>query len=429
MQTAWLESILKKHASIQILGAGYVGLPLALRFAEQGFRTRIVDTSTTKVDWLRAGHSYVSTVPSERVAAAINGNLTPDHRTAVADAHIICVPTPVSAHKEPDLSCVVAAAQAVAGELCSGNIVILESTTYPGTTRDLVRPILESISGLHAGDDFLLAYSPEREDPGNKQFGTSNTPKIVGGYDVPSGEVATMLYRVVTEAGVHLTPTMEEAEMAKLFENSFRSVNIALVNELKVLCQATDGIDVWNVLAAAATKPFGFMRFTPGPGIGGHCIPIDPLYLSWKAKEHGVETRMIDTAASINDAMPAYVVRRVVDALNSQGKALKGATVCVVGVAYKADVGDCRESPARPIIDGLAAMGANVCYMDPYVPTYTVAGRQQLSMHDSLGWRADCAVVVTRHSEFPHAQLLAHATVVVDTRDSIDPSRPGVFQA
>jgi UDP-N-acetyl-D-glucosamine dehydrogenase len=348
-----------RSARVAVIGLGYVGLPLVELFAAGGFRVLGCDIDSSKVEHLRAGHSYIGHITSERVAHLRDAGrfeaTTDFDRLAEADAIVICVPTPLGGHREPDLSAVVNTGREIARRLRPGQLVVLESTTYPGTTRDVLRPVLEA-DGLAAGRDFFLAFSPEREDPGNPSFSAGTIPKVVGGFDGPSGLLAQQLYAAVVPSVVPVS-TCEAAEACKILENTYRAVNIALVNELKVVYDRM-GIDVWEVIEAAKTKPFGFQAFYPGPGLGGHCIPIDPFYLTWAARAYGVNTRFIELAGEVNAAMPEYVISRVVEALNERGKPLRGSRILVLGAAYKPDVDDCRESPAVELMELLQDRGA-----------------------------------------------------------------------
>src|SRR6267378_2044673 len=425
---AWRDRIASRATVVGVIGQGYVGLPLALVFHEAGFRVLGFDIDPVKVAALSRGESFIQHIGSERVATAIaSGRYTATadfDRLRECDAICICVPTPLGAHREPDNSYIHDTARAIAPRLRPGQLVVLESTTYPGTTEEEVLPILEE-SGLRCPDDFLLAFSPEREDPGRKDFSTRTTPKLVGGVNLPSSEAAAALYGACLE---HVVPVSHArvAESAKLLENIFRSVNIALVNELKMILDRM-GIDVWEVIRAAATKPFGFMPFYPGPGLGGHCIPLDPFYLSWKAAEHGSWARFIELAGEINTRMPQHVVNKLMLALNEHGKALKGSRVCVLGLAYKANVDDDRESPSYEIIELLRDMGARVEYCDPYFPA-----ARHTRKHGDLGMRSiplspeslrefDALLIATAHDQFKNPALYSNAKLVVDTRNIIAP--------
>src|SRR6202167_644791 len=418
---------------VSIIGCGYVGLPLGLRFAEAGHKVTGVDTDQKKVSMLNAGKSYIEHIPQTKIQQFVNskhfGATTDFEKLKDVDAIIICVPTPLDERREPDLSYVENTAIAIYPHLQKGQLVVLESTTYPGTTEELVLPILEK-SGLRcpiaAGPeaenvacDFFLAFSPEREDPGNKQFGLAQIPKVVGGVNPPSGRAACAIYTPIVSKVVPVSST-RAAEMAKLLENIFRCVNIALVNELKMLSLRM-GVDIWEVIDAAATKPFGFMPFYPGPGLGGHCIPVDPYYLSWKARECDFTTRFIELAGDVNTAMPYHVVDAVAAALNNHQKSVNGSRVMVLGVAYKKDIDDLRESPALTIIELLQKEGAEVSYHDPYFPFIGKGRKYDLQMKrsalENLG-DYDCVVIVTDHSDYDYARIVGEARLVVDTRNA-----------
>jgi UDP-N-acetyl-D-glucosamine dehydrogenase len=421
------EKIGSRTAKVGVIGQGYVGLPLALVFSEGGFPVTGFDLDGKKVELLNRGESYIRHIGPERVAAAVaNGryHATTDFSGLRAcDVIIVCVPTPLGSHREPDNSYIHNTAQEIAKRLRFGQLVILESTTYPGTTDEEVRPILES-SGLHCTKEFLLAFSPEREDPGRKDFTTKSIPKVVGGVDPTSTEAAVLLYRSVMDRVVPVSSS-RVAESSKLLENVFRSVNIALVNELKVIFDRM-GIDVWEVIEAAKTKPFGFMPFYPGPGLGGHCIPLDPFYLSWKAAEHGSWARFIELAGEINTRMPEYVVRKTAEALNEDGKPLKGSRVLVLGLSYKPNIDDDRESPSYEILELLSASGAQVSYCDPFFPR-THAGRKHDLKLESVPVTSeafaacDALVVSTPHDQFKDPALYAGVRLVIDTRNLVLP--------
>jgi len=415
-----------RTAVVGILGLGYVGLPLASAFVDAGFPVLGFDTDPAKVEAIARGESYLRHLGVDFVArmnATGRFHATDDFaRLGEPDAVLICVPTPLGKHQEPDLSYVEGSTRQVAATLRRGQLVVLESTTYPGTTRDLMGPILEA-TGLKAGIDFLLAFSPEREDPGRQGVTTSSIPKLVGGTCARSGRLARDLYAAAIRS-VHLVSSAEVAEAAKVLENTFRAINIALVNELKVVLDAM-GIDVWEVIEAAATKPFGFMKFTPGPGLGGHCIPIDPFYLTWIARRHGRTTRFIELAGEINTEMPRFVVQKTMLALNQQGKALKGARILVLGLSYKPDIDDVRESPAIAIIEQLEALGAVVDYSDPHVPR-----GHKMREHDIADWVSvpltkqelatrDAVIVATDHKAFDWDLVAKHARLVVDSRNAL----------
>jgi UDP-N-acetyl-D-glucosamine dehydrogenase len=396
--------------TIGIVGLGYVGLPLAVAFAEAGQRVVGVDISEARVNQLRAGESYIEDIPSEQLQA-VASRIEATTRTArlgLCDAVIICVPTPLTPNREPDLGPLIGAAQVVADALRAGQLVVLESTTYPGTTRERVLPILEE-TGLVAGRDFHLAFSPERVDPGNEKHSLHNTPKILGGLTPACRNRAEALYGLVCEQVVPVS-TPEVAEMAKLLENIFRSVNIAMVNELSRLADRM-GIDIWEVIDAASTKPFGFMRFEPGPGMGGHCLPVDPFYLAWKARELDFATEFIELAGKVNQTQPYFCVEQAERALNQQGKAVKGAKIAVLGVAYKPGVGDIRESPALKIIDRLQALGAAIAYHDPYVPELKKFGLHNTDLEQALAG-ADVALIVTAHPGIDHNHIAATVPTV-----------------
>lgn len=432
---ALLGRIHARQARTGVIGLGYVGLPLAVEFARAGFRTTGIDLDASKIARLTAGESYIDDVPTEDVAAlTAAGTLTATSRfDAVADLDTIniCVPTPLRKTKDPDLSFIVAAAEQIAPRLRPGMLVILESTTYPGTTEELVQPLLE-ISGLKAGEDFFLAFSPERIDPSNPTFNTRNVPKVVGGLTPACSTLARALYESAIASVVPVS-SPRVAEMVKLLENTFRAVNIGMVNELALMCDRM-GIDVWEVVDAARTKPFGFMPFYPGPGLGGHCIPVDPFYLSWKARQSGFEARFIELAGAVNGAMPHHVVSLVTDALNRVGLAVNGSRVLVAGVAYKRDVDDIRESPALDVLTLLQQRGATLAYSDPHVPELagsTWQGGIDLT-HVALDTvpedTFDCIVIVTDHTRFDYAQIQRAARVVVDTRNAIKTPGPKVVR-
>ena len=409
-----------RSALIGVVGLGYVGVPLAMEFARAGFRVLGFDVSKAVVEGLTQGRSHVLDVPSAEVARFIKeGTFTATldlTRLREPDVVSICVPTPLSKTKDPDVSYVLAATNAVKQALRRGQLIVLESTTYPGTTRELMLPALEG-TGLKVGEDFFLAFSPERVDPGNPKWNTHNTPKVVGGLTPACRRVAMAIYEPAIERLVAVSST-EAAELVKILENTFRSVNIGLVNEMAIVCDKL-GVDVWEVIEAAATKPFGFMKFTPGPGVGGHCIPLDPHYLAWKMRTLNYRTRFIELAGEINAAMPEYWVGRVVDRLNEQGRAARGSKVLVVGVAYKKDIDDVRESPALDVIRLLQRRGAAVSYHDPHVRRLKDEDIDLASLpltSESLA-AADCVVIVTDHSNVDYALVERCARLVVDTRN------------
>jgi UDP-N-acetyl-D-glucosamine dehydrogenase len=426
-RTPLLAKIGDRSARVGVIGLGYVGLPLALLFEESGFPVIGFDVDPAKPEALHRGESYIRHIGRERVARAFaHGRIvaTPDfHRLPECDAVLICVPTPLGRHREPDLSYIRATGDEVARRLRPGQLVVLESTTYPGTTREELLPRFLS-SGLECGTGFFLAFSPEREDPGNKSFHTQNIPKVVGGIDPASLEVTVALYAAAMAKVVPVS-SPEVAEAAKILENVFRAVNIALANEMKLVLDRM-GIDVWEVIEAAKTKPFGFMPFYPGPGLGGHCIPLDPFYLTWKAAEHGIWARFIELAGEINTSMPQHVVERTARALNRHGKSLRGAKALVLGLSYKADIDDDRESPSFEIIERLRAAGAEVAYCDPYIPVAR-PGREHDIRLSSVPCTAeefarhDVLVVSTSHSDFKERALYAGARLVVDTRNLMAP--------
>lgn len=415
-----LEQKLKnKTAVIGIVGLGYVGLPLALAFSKEGFKVLGFDIQQKRVDWVNKGHSYIVDVDKESLADAVGRKsleaTTDQSRIKEVDAICICVPTPLTKTKDPELSYVISESETVSKYIRPGQLIVLESTTYPGTTREVMLPILER-SGLKAGGDFYLAFSPERVDPGSKNYHIKNTPKVVGGIDSKSTKIAALLYHQVADAVIPVS-SPEVAEMTKVFENVFRNVNIALVNELTLLCDKM-GISIWEVIDSAATKPFGYMPFYPGPGIGGHCIPLDPYYLANKAREYDFHTRFIELAADINEQMPYYVVSRIMGALNSKGKSLKKAKVLVLGVAYKKDVEDIRESPSLKLIDLLREKGANVRYNDPYVAKIKISDDTLASVElteEQLS-SADCVLLATDHTCYDYKYIAEKSSFVFDTR-------------
>jgi UDP-N-acetyl-D-glucosamine dehydrogenase len=401
-------------ATVGIIGLGYVGLPLAVAFARAGCDVVAVDLDARKIEAIAAGESYVEDVPSEALAD-VRGRIEPSTRYAPlrkADAVVICVPTPLTPNREPDLGPLIDAARALAEVLQRDQLVVLESTTYPGTTREHVAPLLEE-SGLAAGRDFHLAYSPERVDPGRTDFTLRNTPKVIGGLTDSSAERAEELYALVCDRVVRVS-SPEAAELTKLLENIFRSVNIALVNELAMLTDRM-GIDVWEVVEAAATKPYGFMRFEPGPGMGGHCLPVDPFYLSWRAREFDMATEFIELAGKINQQMPYHCVAKVQRTLNDAGLPVKGSRIAVLGVSYKPGVGDVRESPALKIISLLRELGAEILYHDPHVPVLADYGLASVALEQALG-DADLALIVTAHPDVDYGLLARRARLLVDLR-------------
>lgn len=415
-----VEKIRSKQARLGIIGMGYVGLPAAVGFAEKGFKVTGFDIATWKVERINRGDSFIEDIPSNRLRSVVameRFRATADPRElADQDVIIIAVPTPLNKTRDPDLTAVRSAASDIARNLQRGQLIILESTTYPGTTEEVVKPILEK-SGLKAEQDFFLAYSPERIDPGSK-WDFEDVPKVVGGMTPASLEAATTLYGQVLKQVVPISST-QAAEMVKLFENIFRVVNVALVNEMALLCGRMK-LNMWEVLDAASTKPYGFMKFTPGPGVGGHCIPVDPFYLTWKAREYGFNTRFIELAGEINLQMPYYVRELVVRSLNQQGKSLKGSKVLLMGVAYKKDVGDMRESPAIKVFELLGETEAHLVYHDPFVPEFEEGTHRlhSVELTDALLQEADCVVILTDHSSFDYANIVRQAQIVVDTRNA-----------
>jgi len=418
-------AIRDKSALVGVIGLGYVGLPLINAFVAAGFRTLGFDVDHRKVDALNSGASYIKHVDSKIVSKWLKGKqfeATADMaRLEEADALLICVPTPLNETRDPDLIFVEKTARAIAAALRPGQLVVLESTTYPTTTRDVVLPILNH-SGLTAGKDFFLAYSPEREDPGNPDYTAAGIPKVIGGYDSASLELAQLLY---SQAIVKVIPvsSLEVAEACKILENTYRAVNIALVNELKMLYDRM-GIDVWEVIDAAKTKPFGFQAFYPGPGLGGHCIPIDPFYLTWLARKQGLPTRFIELAGEVNSRMPEYVITRLADFLNDAGKPIKGSHICILGMAYKKDVDDPRESPSFVLLEMLLARGAIVTYNDPHIPKLPVMRHHDVPDMSSTELTSkflasqDCVVIATDHSAYDYDFVVKHAPLVLDTRNA-----------
>jgi UDP-N-acetyl-D-glucosamine dehydrogenase len=412
----------KRETLFGIIGLGYVGLPLAVELANAGYRVLGYDISQRVVDSLNQGKSHIKDISDAQLEKVVKSGrfsaTTDPNRLGEPDAISICVPTPLSKFKDPDVSYIVAATDAVKKTLRKGQAIILESTTYPGTTREIMLPALES-TGLKVGTDFFLAFSPERVDPGNPKFLTKNTPKVVGGITPACLEVASALYQPAIDTLVPVSTT-EAAELVKLLENTFRSVNIGLVNEMAIVCDKL-GVDVWEVIEAAATKPFGFMKFLPGPGLGGHCIPIDPHYLAWKMRGLNYKTRFIDLAGELNTEMPLFWVRKVADALNSKGKSVRGSNVLVLGVAYKKDIDDIRESPALDIIRLLEQQGAKVTYHDPHVASFKEDGHEMKSVAFGPAEvaAADCVMIVTDHSSIDYAMVRDKARLVVDTRHAL----------
>jgi UDP-N-acetyl-D-glucosamine dehydrogenase len=432
MKNELIKLITEKRATVGVIGLGYVGLPLVAEFAAGGFKGIGFEVDQGKADQINAGVSYIGDVPSSKVKELVGAKklqaTTDFDLLSQCDAIIICVPTPLRKTKEPDVSYILAAAGEIQKRIRRGQLVILESTTYPGTTDEVLLPMFEE-TGLKLDQDFLLAFSPERVDPGNPHFLTHNIPKVVGGVTDDSTVVAAHLYSHIVK-DVHGVSSARVAEAAKLLENTFRAVNIGMANEMARLCYALN-IDTWEVIRAAATKPFGFMPFYPGPGIGGHCIPLDPHYLSWKARQHGFDSRFISLAEEVNSRMPEHVVQLVADGLNDERKAMKGSKVLLLGVAYKKDIDDVRESPALSIIDRLRAKGADVRYHDPFVKevrfddAHTESGGhplQSVSLTDAELSNADCVIIVTNHSDIDYKRVCSLTPLIVDTRNALDGS-------
>jgi UDP-N-acetyl-D-glucosamine dehydrogenase len=429
-----LEKLRKREAVVGVLGLGYVGLPLALRFAEAGVRVIGFDIDPAKIRKLQAGRSYINYIPDRAIRRGREQGfeVTADFsRARRADALIICVPTPLNRTREPDLSFIVSTAAAIAPHLKRGQLVSLESTTWPGTTEEVVQPIIEK-GGLKVGRDLFLVFSPERQDPGNPKFDTRNIPKLVGGVTPACLAVGQALYALAVDRVVAVSST-RVAEMAKLLENIHRAVNIGLVNELKMVCDRM-GIDLFEVIDAAATKPFGFVPYYPGPGLGGHCIPIDPFYLTWKAREFGVHTRFIELAGEINHAMPDWVTQKVARALNGEGKSVRGARILILGIAYKKNVDDMRESPAVELMERLQHLGARVDYSDPHIPVFPQIRRAHFDLKSvaltakSLA-RYDAVLLATNHDQFDYALIAKHAKLIVDTRGVYRKARKNVIKA
>ena len=424
MNLTLLDKIENNTVLVGIIGLGYVGLPLAREFATSGIKVLGFDTDQNKVDILNSGKSIIKHVPDEQVKQLVNSNLfkatTDMSDLDKPDAILICVPTPLTGNREPDMRFVENSCKTISEYIRKDQIIILESTTYPGTTRDLMMPILEK-SGLVAGKDFYLAYSPEREDPGNKNFTTKTIPKVVGGLTATCKNIATKLYSKAIDTTVAVS-SVEAAEATKILENVYRCINIAMVNELKMVFDRMD-IDVWEVIRAASTKPFGFSAFYPGPGLGGHCIPIDPFYLTWKARQYGMPTRFIELAGEINTSMPEYVISKVMDALNSHKKSMNGSKILVLGLAYKPDIDDVRESPSLELIELLRDKGAKVDYNDPYIPQTHKQRKYNLGMKskkltEKLIASYDAVLVSTNHSDYDFQWITDNAQLVIDTRNA-----------
>jgi len=421
-----LHKIMNRQAQIGVIGLGYVGLPLVIRFAEEGFSVVGFDVDSAKVQHINVGRSYIQHIPGAQLKALVRKKLlraTDDFsRLRAMDAIIICVPTPLNEMREPDLQYIEKTAAMIAKHLRPGQLISLESTTYPGTTDEILLPLFEAGKRLRVGRDFFLVFSPEREDPGNRQFTTKTIPKVVGGTTPACCRLGRALYEQIIDHVVCVSST-RAAELTKLLENIYRCVNIALVNELKMLADRM-GIDIWEVISASATKPFGFSPFYPGPGLGGHCIPIDPFYLSWKAREYDFTTKFIELAGEVNTSMPYYVVSRVIEALNSTGKSLKGARVLILGVAYKKDIDDDRESPSLKLVEILQSKGARVAYNDPLIPRLKKTRKYHFklasqALSEKLLSDMDLVLIATDHSSYDYAWIARHARLIVDTRNAI----------
>ncbi len=419
-----IERLKNREARIGVLGLGYVGLPLAVIFAEAGFNVLGIDPDDSKAESVNNGVSYIQDVPTDQLDRLVSdGRLrasTDFSGLQEMDAVSICVPTPLRKTGDPDMSFIISATEELAKYMHPGMIVVLESSTYPGTTREILLPKLGEEKGLTIGRDLFLAFSPERVDPGREDWTTYNTPKVVGGITEDCSEVATIWYQQALETVVTVS-TAEAAEMTKLLENTFRMINIGLVNELAIMCDRL-GVDVWEVIEAASSKPFGFMKFTPGPGLGGHCIPIDPLYLSWKMKSFNYNARFIELASEINTNMPRYTVQRIMDALNDHGKAVNGSNILILGVAYKPDIDDIRESPALDVIGLLKARGARVSYHDPYIPSLLTHEEERMESEPDLlaaVKKADCVVIITNHSDFDYPAITQAASLIFDSRNAL----------
>jgi UDP-N-acetyl-D-glucosamine dehydrogenase len=424
VKTELLNKIQDKSAVIGIVGLGYVGLPLAVEFAKAGYKTIGFDVQPQKVDSVNAGHNYIGDIVGDTLKNVVeSGKLSATSDFSFikdVDAVAIAVPTPLDKYQQPDISYVKGSTESVAKYMHRGMVIVLESTTYPGTTEELLKPILEA-TGLKCTEDFYLAFSPERVDPGNQQYKTKNTPKVVGGIGKDGTEVAAALYRNVLEGGVYEVSSPAVAEMEKLLENTYRNINIGLANEMAIICNRM-GINVWDVIDAAKTKPYGFQAFYPGPGLGGHCIPLDPFYLTWKAREFEYHTRLIETSGEINTGMPEYVVDRAMKVLNRNKTAMNGANVLVLGVAYKADIDDYRESPALNVIEHLIKEGANTSYFDPFIPEYKHKGvthRCADELTDELLKNADIVIICTAHTCFDYDRIQKSSKAVFDTRNAM----------
>ena len=421
MKRLVLQKIQTKEAVLGVIGLGYVGLPLAVEKAKAGYRTIGFDVQKEKVAMVNQGDNYIGDiVPEELQQVVQSGKLSATEDYSFlrdVDCVAICVPTPLDEHQQPDISYVTQSAEAMLPYLHPGMLVVLESTTYPGTTEEVLKPILER-SGLKAGQDFFLAFSPERVDPGNQFYNTKNTPKVVGGVTPACTEVAAALYEAILEGEVHAVSSPAVAEMEKILENTFRNINIGLANEMAILCHKM-GIDVWEVIDAAKTKPYGFMAFYPGPGVGGHCIPIDPFYLTWKAREYNYHTRLIETAGEINNYMPEFVLERTMKLLNREGKALNGSRVLMLGMAYKPNIDDVRQSPALDVFSLLKKYGAEVTYYDPFVPSFSYQGaiEKSVKLTAETVQEADVVLLATLHSDFDYEWIQRHSRLIFDTKN------------
>lgn len=423
MKQELLEKITSKTAVVGVVGLGYVGLPLAVEKAKAGYKVIGFDIQEEKVKMVNKGHNYIGDVVDDELSEVVKeGKLSATNNFSFiekVDCVAICVPTPLDKYFQPDVSYVEGSTRDIAKYLHKGMLIVLESTTYPGTTEEVIKPILEE-SGFKCGEDFFLAFSPERVDPGNKIYNTKNTPKVVGGIGKDSTEVAAALYRNVLQGEIFEVTSPAVAEMEKILENTFRNINIGLANEMAILCHKM-GIDVWEVIEAAKTKPYGFMAFYPGPGLGGHCIPIDPFYLTWKARAYDYHTRLIETAGEINNYMPEFVMERSMKILNRFSKSLKGSKILILGVAYKQDIDDLRESPALKVIEHIEAQGAEIVYNDPYIPQFQYNGKKYISVEltqDTLE-TADLVIITTLHTAYDYEYIARHAKFVFDTKNSM----------
>lgn len=425
MKESLLTKINKRQIKVGVVGLGYVGLPLAVEKAKAGFKTVGFDIQAQKVDMVNAGGNYIGDVVDnelgELVASGMLSATTEFSFIKDVDFIAICVPTPLDIHQQPDISYVKESSEEIAKYLRYGTIVVLESTTYPGTTEELIKPILEKGSGLKCGEDFYLGFSPERVDPGNLLYKTKNTPKVVGAIGEDATEVIASMYKAVLDSDVHVVSSPAVAEMGKILENTYRNVNIGLINELAILCNRMD-ISIWEVIDAAKSKPYGFQAFYPGPGLGGHCIPLDPYYLSWKAREYGFHTSMIEASMMINDRMPEYCAERASKILNRYGRALNGANILVLGVAYKQNVDDYRESPAIRVIEEIEKQGANVIYYDPFIPEYRKNGKvkkSELELTAKIIEDADLVIITTAHTTIDYPFVQQHAKIIFDTKNAM----------